>query len=92
LQLGAQAQDGVGPALEGAFGHGDQQQGRLGLAPVALQQAQFGTHRINHLFGIVGQVEGAFLQHRRQEGQGFARAAIEAAGGHRFHPNGRMAA
>ena len=62
------------------------------MAPVALQQAQLSSHRINQLFRIVGEVEGALLQHGGQEGQPFAAAAIEAGGGHRFHPPGGMAA
>ena len=92
LQLGPQAQEGLGRALEGAFGHGNQQQGRLAMAPVALQQAQLSPHRIGELLRIIGEVEGALLQHGGQEGQPFVATAIEAGGGHRFHPYGGMAA
>ena len=92
LQLLTQVKKGLGILLEGGGGDRNQQQGRAGAPPIALQQAQLAGHGINEQLGIVGQVIGVVFEHRRQVGDQLVVVAVEASGGHGFHPHPRMAA
>ena len=92
LQLVPQVEKGLGILLEGGGGDRNQQQGRAGAPPIALQQAQLAGHGINEQLGIVGQVIGVVFEHRRQVGDQLVVVAVEASGGHGFHPHPRMAA
>jgi hypothetical protein len=91
LQLTTQFQEGLGIAVEGGGRDRDQQQGRAGATPVALQQAHLAGHGIHQLLRIIGQVEGVLLKGRRQEGDPVFAMAVEAGRGHRFHPHRWMA-
>ena len=87
-----QPQERLGAALEGTFFDGDQQQRQTAAAPVALQLTDFVGDRIDQLLGVIGEVEGALLEYRRQKGQGLAVLAVEPGGGHGLHPQARVAA
>ena len=78
-QLPGQGQKALWIPAKGGPRQGYQQQWIPRLQPIALQQAQFPEHGIGQLFGIIGQVKGALLQHRRQESRGLAATAVEPA-------------
>jgi len=59
---------------------------------VALQLTDFVGDRIDELLGVIGEVEGAFLQHRGQKGQSLTVLAVDPGGGHGLHPQARVAA
>ena len=94
-QLLTQFQNGFRGGAERGFVYRDQQQGQAAAAPMALEQPQFGGHRIHQLLGIFRQIEGAPLQHRWQEGQAGAAlaalVAIQPGRGHGLDAHGRMA-
>ena len=76
-QVAGELQHLLAAAGKGSCRQRHQQQRLLRLSPVALQQPQFTEQGIGQLFGVIGQIEGALLQHGRQKGRQPPTTAVE---------------